>query len=124
MKTVLGIDPGYGDFKVCYGDSKGVISKLYKFNSVLGRVDDSEHVNDKRVYNYRKVTYYVGETALKLETSRIIDLITYENLEKFSPLLIEHVINELGEVPEMIVCGLSVAHISNSGYYLEAIRVL
>ncbi|QIG77234.1 MreB-like ATPase protein [Rhizobium phage RHph_TM39] len=121
MKTVLGLDPGYGDFKVCFGNSKGIISKLYKFNSVLGRVDVSQHINDTRVYGYKGTTYYVGEMALKLESSRIIDLMSYNNLETFSPLLIEHVINELGEVPDIVVCGLSIAHVDYSGYYRDAI---
>ena len=119
---VLGIDVGFGDCKITYGETNGTIEKFYKFNSVLGKVDVNELVPDKRVYSYHGGDYYIGKLALSLESSKIVDLISYENLEMYTPLLIRHVIENLPEVPAVIVVGLSIAHTANSAYFKEAIK--
>lgn len=120
MKHVLGFDNGYGDNKVVYGTPKSIIS-MNKFNSVLARVDLNSNVKDARAEEYKGDYYYIGDLALKVESSKIIDLLTYSNLEKYAPLMIKHAINEMPEVPSIVVCGLSIAHIDNSAYFKEAI---
>lgn len=125
MSFHLGLDPGYGDLKITYGDNAGNIKELYKFNSILGRIDLSELIQDDRARHFDGHDYYIGPLALNLETDRIIDIIDYKNLEYFTPLFIEEVISQLVdkgyEVPTIIVCGLSIAHIQHSAYYKEAI---
>lgn len=124
MNYFCGIDPGYGDIKVVIGDAKGVISKIFKFNSIVGLVDDSPLVSDERTLSYKGNSYYVGPIALNLETERIIDVIEYKNLEFFTPLFIESIIAPLLKeemIPSTIVCGLSIAHIEQSGYFRNAI---
>jgi hypothetical protein len=113
---------GFGDFKVIYGTSQEDITKIFKFNSVLGSVSVNEHITDKKIYNYRGNNYYIGEQALHLESSKIIDLLTYENLETYAPLLARYAIDQLSEIPNIIVCGLSIAHLTQSGYFKAAIE--
>jgi hypothetical protein len=121
MSNILGIDVGYGDIKVVYGPDKDP-TKLFKFNSVVGLVNTSTYVTDPRVYPYLGSNYYIGKLALSLESGKIIDIIAYEKLEMYSPLLIKYVIDQLKEVPDIIVCGLSIAQIANSGHYKDVIH--
>jgi len=121
MIKILGCDPGYGDVKVVYGPYNKDPNKMFKFNSVVGKVDLSQYVNDPRVYQYRGGSYYIGNLALALESSKIIDIIAYDKLETFSPLFIKYVIDQIKEVPDIIVCGLSIAQIANSGHYKDLI---
>lgn len=118
--NILAIDNGFGDTKTVMGDHNG-IKKVFKFNSVVGIVKKNALVNDKRIYEYQGNTYYVGELALSLESSKIIDMSHYSNLETFTPLFIKYALDQLNETPDVIVCGLSIAHIINSGHYKKAI---
>lgn len=121
-KSVIGIDVGFGDTKVVSGTTDG-ISKLYKFPSVVGSTNKNPLVSDARMMEYNDNFYYVGDLALSLQSSKILDMTHYNNLEVFSPLIIEYILKELGGIkPDVIVCGLSIAHCSNSGHYVAAIQ--
>lgn len=122
LKHILGLDPGYGDIKVVYGNSRGEISKLYKFNSVVAKISTNAHVKDLRVHEYKGSHYYIGQDALALESSKVLDLLTYDNLEYFSPLLARSIIDSLPSCPDIIVAGLSIAHIEHSGYFKSALE--
>lgn len=118
--SILGIDCGFGDNKITFG-SETSIEKMFKFSSVVGVVKRNDLVSDNRIYDYKGNSYYVGELALSLESNKILDTSHYVNLEMFSPLFIDKVINDIDKVPEIIVCGLSIAHVANSGHYRKAI---
>lgn len=122
LKTVLGLDVGYGDIKVIMGTSDGKILKQYKFSSTIGITKRNPHVRDSRVFDYLEHSYYVGEDALKLPSENLIDITEYKNLEYYAPLFLYAVIKQLNIVPDIIVSGLSKAQIENSGYYKEALQ--
>lgn len=119
--NLLAIDIGYGDIKVVYGDDHGNIYKKFKLSSIIGFVGHSDIITDSRQYLYKDKYYYVGEDALALESNRIIDITSYNNLEYFAPLFLVHVINMLNENPDKIITGLSKAQIGNSGHFKNAL---
>lgn len=118
--NILSIDTGYGDCKVVYGDQQE-IKNIYKFQAAVARVNVNEIVKDNRVVNYKDNNYYVGEDALSVQSSSIITIDDYQKLEYYSPLFIYKAISDLEAVPDILVLGLSIAQIKNSGYYRENI---
>ena len=121
MKKILAIDLGFGDTKCTLLTEDGTITNQFKFPSVIGITKKNEHVADKRIYDFKEHSYYVGENALHLPSENIIDISDYKNLEFYAPVLIYHAIKTLNIVPDMVVSGLSIAHINNSGYFKESI---
>lgn len=119
--NILGLDCGFGDVKCCYG-TESSIDKMFKFSSVVGIVKRNELVNDNRLYELNGNSFYVGELALNLESNKIVDTSNYVNLETYSPLFIDKVIRDLNKVPDIVVCGLSIAHVQNSGHYKKSIQ--
>ena len=103
MKTVLGIDIGYGDVKVTFGTTDGHIDKQFKFTSTIGITQRNEHVSDKRIYDFKGHAYYVGENALHLPSDNLIDITDYKNLEYYAPLFLHHAIKQIGSHPDIIV---------------------
>jgi len=122
MKKVLGIDTGYGHVKLTYGLSDGTILKRFKFPSMIGITKRNEHVQDERIYAFKGHNYYVGENAEHLPSENLIDISDYKNLEHYSPLFLHHSIKLIGDVPDIIVAGLSIAQIGNSGYFQSELR--
>ena len=95
MKTVLGIDIGFGDVKVTLGTSDGQITKQFKFTSTIGITKRNEHVQDSRIYDFKEHSYYVGENALHLPSENMIDITDNKNLEYYDPLFLFHFLNYL-----------------------------
>lgn len=122
MKTVLGIDIGFGDVKVTLGTSDGQITKQFKFTSTIGITKRNEHVQDSRIYDFKEHSYYVGENALHLPSENLIDITDYKNLEYYAPLFLFHVLKQLPTRPDIIVSGLSKAQITNSGHFKEGLQ--
>lgn len=122
MKTILGIDIGFGDVKVTVGTSEGQVDKQFKFTSTIGITKRNEYVQDSRIYDFREHSYYVGENALHLPSENLIDITDYKNLEYYAPLFLYHVIKLIGFRPDIIVSGLSKAQIENSGHFKEGLQ--
>lgn len=122
LKTVLGIDLGFGDTKVTWGTTDGNITKQWKFPSTIGVTKKNEHIADLRIVEYKEHSYYVGENAAHLPSDNRIDITEYKNLEYYAPLLIQHALKEINAKPDIIVAGLSKAQITNSGHFKEAIE--
>lgn len=124
VKDVLGIDIGYGDVKVIYGDTTGKITKIFKFPSAIGVTQRNAYVSDTRVLDFKEHSYYVGEDALSLPSANMVDISEYKNLEYYAPLFLYHAMRMIGleEAPDYVVCGLSKAQIGNSGYFKEALE--
>lgn len=120
MKTILGIDIGFGDVKVTYGTADSV-EKQFKFTSTIGITKRNEHVQDKRIYDFKEHSYYVGENALHLPSENLIDITDYKNLEYYAPLFLFHAIKMIDATPDIIVSGLSKAQIENSGHFKEGL---
>lgn len=118
---VLGVDVGYGDVKVVYGNETE-ITNIFKFPSVVGLIQTSELVKDDRVYKLEGNSYYVGDNALKLESSSIFDVTDYSNLETFTPIFLAKILSTIEAVPDVITAGLSIAQIGQSAYYRERIK--
>jgi len=121
MKTVLGIDVGYGDVKVTIGTSEGAIDKQFKFTSTIGITKRNAYVQDSRIYDFKDHSYYVGEHALHLPSENLIDITDYKNLEYYAPLFLYHALEQIGVTPDVIVTGLSKAQIENSGHFKEGL---
>lgn len=122
MGTILGIDIGFGDVKVTVSTSEGQIEKQFKFTSTIGITKRSEYVSDKRIYDFKDHSYYVGENALHLPSENLIDITDYKNLEYYAPLFLYHTIKILGFAPDIIVSGLSKAQIQNSGHFKAGLQ--
>ena len=122
MKTILGIDIGFGDNKLVFGTSDGDILKVFKFPSIIAYTSKDSYIKDTRIYEYKNRNYYVGNDALQMPSDAVIDITEYKNLEYFAPLFLYYVIKQIEAIPDTIVCGLSKAQLQNSGYFKEALR--
>lgn len=120
-KVILAIDLGFGYNKVVVARD-GVIEKKFKFPSAVGLVNKNEMIQDPRIFNYEGKDWYVGEDAMKLPSTSIVDVKDYKSLEFFAPLFIYYVCHTLNIVPSVIATGLSKAHIGQSGYFEEKIK--
>ncbi len=88
----LAIDLGYGHVKIKYDD------KFYKFpTSVAYAVDTGIAYGDGDTVEYKGEAYYVGDSAIVLETFNTTDL----NFKmQFDPLIIYHVLKKLNLVDD------------------------
>jgi len=111
QRRILGIDFGFGSTKTLCGDENGNISNKFKFSSVVSELPSTGLVVDKNLIPYNGKHYYVGEVALT--RTDIINIVTYVELEQFTPLLLQHALNMLGTTPTDICCGLSIVHYKN-----------
>lgn len=118
---IIGLDTGFGDVKVVAGD-EFKINQVFKFPSVVGVVEKNEMVNDDRLISYDNKFFYVGDDALCLPSDSIIDITDYSKLEYFSPILIYKAFSILEFSPDILVLGLSIAQIKNSGYYKDKVQ--
>lgn len=117
IKTVLGADFGYGHSKFSFGTIDGEISKKFKFPTRIGIAKKLDNIDDSKIKEFRGHYYYVGENASHLPSEQLINIEEYKNLEYYAPLLLEHAIEIIGEVPGIITTGLSIAQIQNSGHF-------
>ena len=117
-KVILGVDIGYSFVKVCVGTGDGQIIKKFKFPSVIGQTKKLEGVQNDNIVHYNERYYMVGEDAKHLPSSNIIALDTQKNREDLRPLLLNHAVKiaKLSKV-DLIVSGLSIAEIKQSGYF-------
>lgn len=122
MKYILGWDCGYGDQKITLGTGDGSIMQQFKFPSMIGITKRNEHVQDKRIFDYKEHSYYVGEDAMHLPSENLIDITDYKNLEYYAPLFLHYAVKKMGIAPDVVIGGLSKAQIANSGHYKEVIQ--
>lgn len=120
-KKILALDVGYGDNKVSLFTDTGELLKIFKFPSMIGATKKNEFISDNRIYEYKDYAYYVGENASHVPSDNIVSIVEYKNLEYYAPLFLYHAIKLLGEIPDVIVTGLSKAQINNSGHFKEAL---
>lgn len=121
-KKILGIDIGFGDVKVIFGTSDNEIIKHFKIPSMIGITERNTHICDTRIYDYKEHSYYVGKDAEYLPSENLIDITEYKNLEYYSPLFLNKVLDIIDETPDIIVTGLSKAQIENSGHFKDALK--
>lgn len=121
-KVVLGVDIGYSFVKVTVGAGDGQIIKKFKFPSLIGITKKIEGVENDTIVEYNGHFYMVGDDAKHLPSNNLISLDAYKNLEYFGPLLLNHAIKlaKLKRV-DLVVSGLSIAQIENSGYFQDAL---
>lgn len=121
MKSILGLDIGYGDVKICYISQSGEIKNVCKFPSAIGITKKNEYVSDTRIYEFKDDCYYVGEDALNLPSQNLVDITEYKNLEFYTPLFAYKAMQIIGCKPDYIATGLSKAQLQNSGYFKDAL---
>lgn len=119
--NILAVDVGYSGTKIVSGTERG-IDKIFEINSVVAQVPKNELVSDNRIVTYDGNTYYVGSDALSVQTESIIEITDYSKLEYFAPLFVFKAIMESDSKPDILVLGLSIAQIGNSGHYKEKIE--
>lgn len=110
----IGFDAGYGHTKYAYFDKNGEI-KLGKFPSVVASTKDDISDLSNGVYVDEGETFYVGELALKQPHTAIKEIVSYKDLEKYSPILLKEVlrIEKLDNKVSQVACGLSPAHMKH-----------
>lgn len=120
---ILAADIGFGDVKVAGGNYSNGIVKLFKFPSAVAPVVQTEHFKDSRAIQMGDKTYYVGDDAMRVTSDLIQDVVEYSHLEEFLPLFLHYILRCLNcndsTHPSVLVLGLSVAHIQNSGYFKQ-----
>lgn len=129
MSKFLGIDIGYGDVKVVVGTETEILHH-FKFPSAVARAQKVSSIRDPRILDIRLPNgetdhVYVGQVALTLPSSDIIDIRDYALLEAYAPAFISKALEMVNESPdnfEVMVCGLSVAQLGMSGYFKERIK--
>lgn len=143
MGKILGIDIGYGDVKVVVGEksSDTKIEKIFKFSSAVAAAQKVSSIRDPRILEVllpqnstqtaqpgqleQIAAVYVGDDALNLPSTAIIDIKDYNLLEAFAPVFIVKAL-ELAQLDtadiETVVCGLSVAQLNMSGYFKERLK--
>lgn len=121
MTKIVAIDQGFSDSKVIYGTEQGIL-KVFKFPGVVGVVQKNDMVNDNRLIQLDDKYFYVGEDALHLPSDSIIDISDYAKLEYFAPLFMYKTFSIIEDTPDILVLGLSIAQIGNSGYYRDRIK--
>jgi len=118
--TILGIDIGFGFCKVIVGNEFGEVSQKFKFPTMVGITKKLDNVENDNIKGFDENFYMVGENAKHLPSNNLIQINDYKNLEYFGPLLLQHSLDIAKiENPDLIVVGLSIAHIQNSGYFEE-----
>ena len=122
MKSILGIDVGFGSVKAVLMLQDGTVSKIFKYPSVIGITNSNEYISDNRIYRFKDHFYYVGEMALTLPSENLVDITDYKNLEYYAPLFLYHTLKQIDITPDVIVTGLSKAQIQNSGYFKESLK--
>lgn len=122
MKTILGLDLGYGDNKITLIQEDGTVLKQFKFPSKIGITKKNEYISDTRIYDYKGHSYCVGENASHLPSENLINISEYANLEYYAPVFTYHALKQLDVIPDVIVTGLSIAQLTNTGYFKEALQ--
>ena len=122
MKYILAWDSGFGDQKCSILNENGEILKIFKFPSMIAITKKNEFINDNRIYEFKGHNYYVGENAANMPSENLIDITEYKNLEYYGPLFLYHTLKMIDVTPDIIVTGLSIAQIQNSGYFKEALQ--
>lgn len=125
---ILGIDIGYGDVKVTIG-TPNEISHQFKFSSAIAKASKVSAIRDARILDipiHGEIhQVYVGEDALMLPSSQIVDITNYEALENYAPAFI-HKALEMAKVNpaevKVLVSGLSVSQLGQSGYFKDRIQ--
>lgn len=126
---ILGIDIGYGDVKTIISDG-GKITHQFKFSSAIARAAKISAIRDSRVVSVtspegEEFNVYCGVDALSMPTEDIIDISDYDLLELYAPVFIYQALKTAGLSPEdvkVVVSGLSVSQLSQSGYFKERIK--
>ena len=122
MKTILGVDIGYGHTKVVLMTDDGEVQQIFKFPSIIGITEKNEFLSDTRIYSFRDNNYYVGEDALNLPSENVVDITEYKNLEYYAPLFLYKVLKMIKVTPDVIITGLSKAQLENSGFFKDALQ--
>lgn len=122
-KVILGLDLGYSFVKVCVGSQDGTIIKKFKFPSIIGITKHLEGVENDNIVHYDGNYYMIGDDAKHLPSTNIQNLDEYKNLEYFAPLLLIHAIKlaKLQRV-DLVITGLSIAQVENSGHFQNALE--
>lgn len=125
---ILGIDIGYGDVKVVIGTASQ-ITHQFKFSSAIAQAAKASAIRDTRIIDIavgeQMHQVYAGLDALSLPSSQIIDISDYDALEAYAPVFI-HKALKIANVDQkdvsILVSGLSVAQLGQSGYFKERIK--
>ena len=122
MKTILGVDIGYGHVKIVLMSDDGDVRSVFKYPSIIGITEKNEFLSDTRIYSFRDNNYYVGEDALNLPSENVVDITEYKNLEYYAPLFLYKALKMIDVKPDVIITGLSKAQLENSGFFKEALQ--
>lgn len=126
---ILGVDIGYGDVKVVIG-AANQITHQFKFSSAIAIAQRTNAIRDVRIIqltdqNGELHDVYAGSDAINLPSNTIVDITDYQALETFAPVFIYQALKTAGvnaEDVKVLVSGLSVTQLDQSGYFKERIK--
>ena len=109
-KSLLAIDLGYSNVKVCYYDDAGAL-QFDKYISSVSRVDTPLEIDNDIMFQLGGQTYVMGASALKLSSDLLLPLETYEDLKQIYPIWVSYLLNRYGgkEKFKHVILGLSMA---------------
>lgn len=121
-KRILSVDLGYSAIKICYQDQQGVL-RYEKFISAVAKFPEKvlEEDGDK-MFTINGITYLIGESALKVPKSYLIEIIDFESMKECYPILLSYLIQRYkkqGLNFDKIVLGLSMAFVDRTDELLN-----
>ena len=109
-KSLLAVDLGYSNVKVCYYDEAGAL-QFDKYISSVSKVDTPIELDDDIMFEFSGSTYVMGASALKLSNELLLPLETFEDMKQIYPIWLSYLLKKYGgrEKFRHVIVGLSMA---------------
>ncbi len=109
-KSLLAVDLGYSNVKVCYYDDAGAL-QFDKYISSVSKVDTPIELDDDIMFQLEGNTYVMGASALKLSSDLLMPLETFEDMKAVYPIWLSYLFKKYGGRSKFkhVVVGLSMA---------------
>ena len=109
-KSLLAVDLGYSNVKVCYYDEAGAL-QFDKYISSVSKVDTPIQLDDDIMFELGGQTYVMGASALKLSSDLLLPLETFEDMKQIYPIWLSYLLKKYGGRDRFkhVIVGLSMA---------------
>lgn len=121
--SVLAVDLGFGSTKMAFKNPSGQLD-YRKFTSAIGQLEGTSLIKDENAFSFDGKDYYMFDTALKMPSEKLLNLMSYEGLRDASPIILRHLMKKFDLEPELLVLGLSLTMMDYSADYKEYIARL
>lgn len=109
-KSLLAVDLGYSNVKVCYYDEAGAL-QFDKYISSVSKVETPIQLDDDIMFELGGTTYVMGASALKLSSTLLMPLETFEDMKQIYPIWLSYLLKKYGGRDKFkhVIVGLSMA---------------